>query len=422
MNEAALEPNAYPTVQLADVAVVQSGITKGRPRDAAVTELPYLRTANVQAMRLDLDVIKTIPATIEQGERHRLQDGDVLVLEGGDADKVGRGWLWESQIPDCLHQNHVFAVRTDRGRLIPRFLAYYINAPQARAYFLACAKQTTNLASINRKNLAGLPVPLPDLSMQQQIVALLDRRLARIAKATVHFDRAEARLRLYRAAVLRDVVAGPWTLVELRETLHSLRNGIFVSRPAAEGPGIPIFRISAVRPMALNSHDIRFAPTSLQDYERYLVSPGDLLFTRYSGNAEYVGACAEVPGGAPRALHPDKLVRGIVNTDVAEPAYLEIACATDPTWGEIRAARKTTAGQVGIAGKQLGAVHVPLPPLADQRRIIGQVKRQISAIEPLAAHLRDASAKADLLKASMLAQAFAGAFLQDNTRAVLVGS
>ena len=53
-----------------------------------------------------------------------LQPGDVLMTEGGDLDKLGRGFLWSGQIEGCLHQNHIFALRCIRYKLIPRFLTY----------------------------------------------------------------------------------------------------------------------------------------------------------------------------------------------------------------------------------------------------------------------------------------------------------
>lgn len=163
-------------VLLESVAMIQSGITKGRPRDGAGSEVPYLRTANVQAGFLDLDEVKLIRVTAEQRARHQLRDGDVLVLEGGDADKVGRGWLWEQQFDECLHQNHVFAVRPGL-RLRTKFLAHYVNAPSARAYFVSVAKQTTNLASINKANLKALSVPMFSLDEQDRLIEDLDQKL-----------------------------------------------------------------------------------------------------------------------------------------------------------------------------------------------------------------------------------------------------
>ena len=52
-----------------------------------------------------------------------LRPGDVLMTEGGDLDKLGRGTVWKGEIPDCLHQNHIYAVRCFRHKLLPEFLA-----------------------------------------------------------------------------------------------------------------------------------------------------------------------------------------------------------------------------------------------------------------------------------------------------------
>jgi type I restriction enzyme S subunit len=173
---------ATETRPLGELAEVQSGMTKGRRAEDDARSVPYVRTANVQAGFLDLAEMKEISATPRQVARHSLRVDDVLILEGGDADKVGRGWIWEGQIEPCLHQNHVFAVRADRERLLPRFLAHFVNSPLARRYFLSCAKQTTNLASINKRQLTALPVPV--MSRDEQIAA--------IARVEASFDAAQA--------------------------------------------------------------------------------------------------------------------------------------------------------------------------------------------------------------------------------------
>jgi type I restriction enzyme S subunit len=217
--------------RLDELSEVQSGIAKGRPGKGNLIERPYIRTANVQAGYLDLAVIKTLAVTPAQAERHRLQHEDVLILEGGDADKVGRGWLWESQIGECLHQNHVFAVRTDKETLLPRYLAHFINAPQARAYFLGCAKQTTNLASINKRQLRALPVPLMSPSDQAQAVAQLDEQLAasEVYEATLRSQVEQAEV--LQSALLHHALLGRLTprdsaaepVAEMLERLHEER-------------------------------------------------------------------------------------------------------------------------------------------------------------------------------------------------------
>ncbi len=167
-----------PNVALSEVATIQSGLAKSAAKSTGAGEVPYLSTANVQAGRLHLQTVKTIEATDAQRIKHGLQPGDVLVVEGGDPDKVGRGWLWQGEIENCIHQNHVFAVRVDQARLDPRYLAHFINAPQARRYFLSSAKQTTGIASINKAQLRALSLPLPEPAAQKATADALDRQLA----------------------------------------------------------------------------------------------------------------------------------------------------------------------------------------------------------------------------------------------------
>lgn len=167
-------PAAWPIMRLAQIAQVQTGVAKnGERKLKRPVELPYLRVANVQDGHVDLRDIKTIEVEAADVSRYRIEAGDVLMTEGGDFDKLGRGTVWNGEISPCLHQNHVFAVRVDRSALLPEFLAAYCAAEPGRRYFLGCSKQTTNLASINSTQLKELPLPVPPLAEQRGIVAVL---------------------------------------------------------------------------------------------------------------------------------------------------------------------------------------------------------------------------------------------------------
>lgn len=155
--------SVHDTAPLQDLADVTSGITKGRRATSPLTPIPYLAVSNVQAGHLALDVVKEIEATAEEIERYRLRFGDVVLTEGGDPDKLGRGTLWQNEIPLCIHQNHIFRVRLNNDSPINgAFLANYLADRRARDYFSSCAKQTTGIASINKRQLTQLPVPIPN--------------------------------------------------------------------------------------------------------------------------------------------------------------------------------------------------------------------------------------------------------------------
>ena len=164
-------PESWEVVPLSNCAVVQTGIAKGRKVKAEeALEVPYLRVANVQDGYLDLSEMKTITIRKNEQQRFALQDGDVVLTEGGDFDKLGRGFIWHGQIDNCVHQNHVFAVRPDTSRISSEFFAYQSQSPYGKRYFLSVAHKTTNLACINTTKLKAFPVLLPPKDQQKDIV------------------------------------------------------------------------------------------------------------------------------------------------------------------------------------------------------------------------------------------------------------
>ena len=158
-----------------DLFVMVSGVTKGSkvPIEMAV-EVPYLRVANVQRGRLDLSVIKKIVVKYSDKERYTLKNGDILMTEGGDWDKLGRAAIWRNEIADCIHQNHIFRVRPPSRDIVPEWVVVYVNSELGRRFFEDASKKTTNLASINMTQLRSCPLPLPPLAEQHRIVAKVD--------------------------------------------------------------------------------------------------------------------------------------------------------------------------------------------------------------------------------------------------------
>lgn len=143
------------------------------------------------------------------------------MTEGGDIDKLGRGCVWQDEIPGCLHQNHIFAVRCQKNVLIPEFLVGLMASRHGRAYFQLTAKQTTNLASTNSSTLRAFPIFLPPLPEQQAILAEIASQTAGIATAIDRAEREILLLREYRTRLIADVVTGK---LDVREAAGKLPN------------------------------------------------------------------------------------------------------------------------------------------------------------------------------------------------------
>jgi len=166
-------PMDWEVSKLGFVAKIQTGIAKGKKDIKNPISLPYLRVANVQDGYLDLKEVKLIQLPKEKVDRYLLRVDDVLMTEGGDFDKLGRGTIWKGEIDNCLHQNHVFVVRTDKDKLLPYFLNSFTKTELGKRYFILCSKQSTNLASINSSQLKQFPIVLPPLPEQQKIATIL---------------------------------------------------------------------------------------------------------------------------------------------------------------------------------------------------------------------------------------------------------
>jgi len=196
--------------RLAMVSTVQSGITldAGRElgRDAVV--VPYLRVANVQDGYIDTSVVKTVHVAKADAGRFELRRGDVLMTEGGDPDKLGRGAVWTGVITPCLHQNHVFAVRPDPSLLDPAYLAMVTRTTYARAYFETTATKTTGIASTSASKIAAFRVPLPPLDEQRRLAGRAEHALGKDQVLTDTLARQIALLRERRQALITAAVTG----------------------------------------------------------------------------------------------------------------------------------------------------------------------------------------------------------------------
>lgn len=199
-----------PLVRLGYVCRIQTGITVDSGRDVGSDPVtrPYLRVANVQAGHIDLSSVAEVTVPRAMAARSTLRPGDVLMTEGGDLDKLGRGTVWRGELPDCLHQNHVFALRPEPDRLDAEYLALMTQTVHGRCYFESTGTKTTNLASTSSSKILSFPIPLPSVSRQRELVAAITRRLDMVARAKAELSRQLELLAERRQALITATVTG----------------------------------------------------------------------------------------------------------------------------------------------------------------------------------------------------------------------
>lgn len=449
--------------QLADII---GGVTKGRDlADRSTVEVPYLRVANVQRGFLDLEVMKTIEVPADEVERYLLHAGDVVLTEGGDADKLGRAALWQGQIQPCIHQNHIFRARLIDHLMSSQWLVYYANSEQGRAYFAEAAKQTVNLASINLNQLRNCPVPLAPLSEQQRIVAAIEQQFTRLDAGVAVLKSAQARLKRYRAAVLKAAVEGNLTEAWRAEHIDTEPASVLLQRILAErrarweadlrakgkdpakgryeepaapdttelpelpegwcwarfeqasqrvtvghvGPmkdgyideGIPFLRSQNVRPNRFDPEGLKFISRSFHQQLSKSALEPGDLLIVRSGS---VGIACVMPDTYAEANCSDLvIVKQPIHLNPHYAAYYMNSTAQD----------RVRAQQVGIAlthfnTQSMAAMPLPLPPLDEQEQIVTEVERRLSVVDGLEVTVEANLKRAERLRQSILREAFAG--------------
>jgi len=244
--EVGVIPEEWEVKTLCNVAEIRSGIAKNSNisvRDPILVH--YLRVANVQDGFLDLTEMSMIEVTRHDLKRYAVLPGDVLMNEGGDLDKLGRGSVWQGEFIPCVHQNHVFVVRC-RSTISHEYLNIWTGTTTARRYFLVAGKQTTNLATINKTALGQLPVVLPRLPEQRTIAEALSDVDALLGA----LDRLITKKRDLKQAAIQQLLTGQtrlpgfhgeWEVKRLGE-LFEITSSKRVFQSEWKSEGVPFYR------------------------------------------------------------------------------------------------------------------------------------------------------------------------------------
>ncbi|MET3604797.1 type I restriction enzyme S subunit [Sphaerotilus sulfidivorans] len=406
----------WPVVALRDVAEIAAGITLGRKtNETELVSVPYLRVANVQDGSLNLSEVKTVEATRREIEKWRLRDGDLLLTEGGDLDKLGRGTCWREQLPLCIHQNHIFRVRLPEDRYDPDFVSLQVGSGYGKAYFFAHAKKTTGIASINQQVLGSFPLLSPPLPEQQRIARALRERLAVVAEARRAAQAQTDEMDALRAAIYRESFRGVvpvavppegmaeapqgWRWAKLGD-LARLESGHTPSRSRPDWWGGDISWVSLTEIRALDgtwveSTQIKTNEAGIANSSARILPRGTVCFSR-TASVGFVTVMAR-----PMATSQD--FANWVCGDELDPEFLMYALICSRR--ELRALA-TGATHKTIYMPMLGSFHLCLPDRATQGAIVQALKAQLAAAEEARQAVQAQLDEIKRLPGRLLVQAF----------------
>ena len=377
-------PKGWKIERLDKLADVQTGIAKGAQKERPAVSLPYLRVANVQDGHVDLTEMKVIDVPERKVNRFLLRRGDLLMTEGGDFDKLGRGCIWEGQIDPCVHQNHVFAVRVTSPELHNEFLEQLTASPWGRRYFLSCSKQSTNLASVNTSQLKAFPVLLPPVSEQKKIATIIGAWDTTMEKLQSLLTAKMERLRTLRQQLLTGTRRFP---AFKKERWSNLKLGDVVTyQPRLTTKPKGAFLAAGIRSHGKGvflKHDFEAKDIALE--ELWELRTDDLVVNITFG---WEGAVAIVPPEANGALVSHRFPTFIFKPGVSFPGYFRHVIRQQTFIFEMGLASPGGAGRNRVLSKKnFLRIPIKLPPLEEQKRIAAVLNACAQEIHLLEAEL-----------------------------------
>jgi len=208
-------PKHWIVRRLKQTSTLQSGIAKGKDNAGKDTlSVPMLRVANVQDGYVKLDDVHEINVLPHEVERYALKDGDVLMNEGGDNDKLGRGAVWKEQIKPCIHQNHVFVIRVND--IEPEWLGWLTQSAYAKFYFFRVSKQSTNLASISSTNVKEVHLLIPPEDERKLIMEYLKKQTSKLNQLVHDVEQSIFLLKEHHTSLISAAVTGK---IDVREAV-----------------------------------------------------------------------------------------------------------------------------------------------------------------------------------------------------------
>ena len=404
-------PSGWRWARLGEVIhEAQVGFACGERDPSGVVQL---RMNNVTHRgQFDWSSVLRVPADAATVAAYALAPDDVLFNNTNSAELVGKAALFEGHDEPLVFSNHFTRLRVMTDHMSPLYLALWLQMQWVQGLFAQICNRWIGQAAVQRDKLLALTIPLPPLSEQRRIAAILREQMAAVERARAA---AEAQLQAARAlpaAYLRAAFDGPeadnWPHVELGSLLSSpLRTGI--SKPFREGSNIRCLTLSAVRGGRLDLAASKPVDLSNEEATRSRLRSGAFYVVRGNGNLSLLGRGALAPSVHDQPIvYPDLLIEVLTDVSRIDTAYLRWVWDSPGVRADIESRARTAAGIHKINLRNLAVVALPLPPIEKQRRIAAMLDEQMAAAERVRLGLEEQLTALDGLPAALLRRAFAG--------------
>lgn len=349
--------------------------------------------------------------------RSILQPYDILFSIAGTIGRVGI--VQEKDVP--ANTNQALAIlRGVHKRANYKYVFYFLKSPfiQKQALDSIVGVGRANLSLVN---VGSLQIPLPPLPEQERIVAKIEELFTQLEAGTSALKRVRAGLKRYKASVLKaacegqlfgdvelgnDGLPADWKWIKVKDA-GKVQLGRQRAPKHHEGPHMrPYLRVANVFEDRLDLSDVKEMNFTPAEYEIYKLEYGDILLNE-GQSPELLGRPAMYKGELPGGCFQNTLIR-FQAFDFVDRQFALFVFRHYMHAGRFTNESQITTNIAHLSAGRFSEIEFPLPPLAEQRRIVAEVERRLSVAQEVESVVAASVARATRLRQSVLKSAFEG--------------
>ncbi|MBB1152508.1 restriction endonuclease subunit S [Amycolatopsis dendrobii] len=457
-------PAGWILTEVGAVGDVRLGRQRSPDKHTGRYSTKYVRAANITPAGLDISDLSEMDFTPDERLVYSLRVGDILLTEAsGSSAQVGRAAIWQGQVPNCCYQNTVIRFRP--RAVLPEYALIVFQHYAASGVFARTARGV-GIQHLGAKRLAMLDFRLPPLAEQRRIVKEAARRLEELTSARKLLEDTLELTREQNEQIIAAAVAGElveheyeiakrenrefesadmlmsqisddlgssqltfaegtddsqergvepeavasvppgWTAVEIGQTGQVLLGKARNPRESG-GPNLrPYLRVANVQENRIDTSDVFEMPFSPTEYKRFALRDGDVLLNE-GQSPELVGRPAIYRDEVPGCCFQNSLIRfrphWLVLSEYALLVFRHYLHS-----GVFRASSRWTTNIAHLSVKRFAAIPMPVPPHAEQRRIVDDAARRLENSAAQEQGIRTALDSLSGMEAELFASATAG--------------
>ena len=350
--------------------------------------------------------------TLETAERLHctfLEKGDILIARLPEP--LGRACIFPLE-GAYITAVDIAILRIKDISINPQYIMYLINSSTFRSQIKQYESGTTR-KRISRKNLEKIEFSLPNLEIQNRIVARIEELFSKLDKAVDTLKTTKEQLEVYRQAVLKDAFQEKENIIRLGDAIEKPRYGTSkkCDYPCTAN-STAVLRIPNIdtKNGRVDSSDLKYAEFNEKELEQLSLKNGDILIIRSNGSISLVGSSAII-----RKCDTDKTYAGylmrlrILNKEKLLPKYLLYYLSSPDARRYIESVAKSTSGVNNINSQEISKLCVPLSSIEKQEKTVAEIEMKLSVYHEIEKSVDTVLVQADAMRQSILKQAFEGA-------------